>query len=186
MEAIRPIAQLLEAHDTNFGVALGSEPYDHAMAQGSRNMLICNAMMISRRHHPYWEAVFSALLGQIGKIKTADEPLSPVDTTGPVLLTQLYEKQPIVYSDVVVYPPNVFYPVRYALWPVVQHLHALPNTYFFLETTNINISQSTLQDRDSVRLMPYTDGTICEFTTCSPFVSTPPNQTTRTQVVWEA
>lgn len=41
------------------------------MAQGSRNMLVCNAMMASKRRHPYWEAVFAALLNQIPKIKAS-------------------------------------------------------------------------------------------------------------------
>ena len=39
-------------------------------------------------------------------------PLSPVDTTGPVLLTEIYEKHPMAYMDVALYPPNTFYPMR--------------------------------------------------------------------------
>jgi hypothetical protein len=45
MEAVRPIEPLLAMHDDNFGVALGTEPFDHAQNQDSRcakSSLSCN------------------------------------------------------------------------------------------------------------------------------------------------
>jgi hypothetical protein len=62
---VRPIEPLLAKHDAHFGVALASEPFDHAQNQGGRNMLVCNAMMVSQPKHPFWEAVFKALLEQV-------------------------------------------------------------------------------------------------------------------------
>ena len=78
-------------------------------------MLVCNAMMVSQPKHPFWEAVFRALLEQVPRIKAAragGEDLSPVDTTGPVLLTKIFEKHPDAFMDVMVYPSNVFYPYK--------------------------------------------------------------------------
>lgn len=54
-------------------------------------------MMVSQPKHPFWEAVFRALLEQVPRIKAAEaggEHQSPVDTTGPVLLTKIFEKHP--------------------------------------------------------------------------------------------
>jgi hypothetical protein len=76
-------------------------------------MLVCKAMMVSQPKHPFWEAVFRALLEQVPRLKAAragGEDLSPVDTTGPVLLTKIFEKHPDAFMDVMVYPSNVFYP----------------------------------------------------------------------------
>lgn len=78
-------------------------------------MLVCNAMMVSQPRHPFWEAVFRALLEQVPRLKAAraaGEDLSPVDTTGPVLLTKIFEKHPDAFMDVMVYPSNVFYPYK--------------------------------------------------------------------------
>ena len=78
-------------------------------------MLVCNAMMGSQPKHPFWEAVFRACLEQVPRIKAAragGDDLSPVDTTGPVLLTKIFEKHPDAFMDVMVYPSNVFYPYK--------------------------------------------------------------------------
>ena len=112
MESVRPIEPLLERHDRHWGVALASEPFDHAQNQDSRNLLVCNAMMISQPRHPFWEAVFKALLEKVPQLRHNTEDLSPVDTTGPVLLTRVFEKHPEAYMDVMVYPSNVFYPLK--------------------------------------------------------------------------
>jgi hypothetical protein len=54
-------------------VALGSEPFDHAQNQNQRNMLVCNAFMISTKGHPFWHAVFRALIEKAEWLKTCRE-----------------------------------------------------------------------------------------------------------------
>ena len=54
-------------------------------------------MMVSQPKHPFWEAMFRALLEQVPRIIAAQaggEHPSPVDTTGPVMLTKIFEKHP--------------------------------------------------------------------------------------------
>jgi hypothetical protein len=115
MECLRPWEPLLRRHDEGFQCALGAEPHQHAQKQGSRNMLICNAMMFSVAGHPFWEEVFNKLLDRVpelGMNAAGGEWVSPVDTTGPVMLSELYESQPVAYRDVAVYPSTAFYPLK--------------------------------------------------------------------------
>jgi hypothetical protein len=85
MECLRPWEPLLVRHDREFGCALGAEPHAHAVNQGGRNQLVCNAVMLSAPRHGLWERVFARLL-RSAQTPEALEGLSPVDTTGPVLL----------------------------------------------------------------------------------------------------
>lgn len=114
MECLRPWEPLLRRHDEGFQCVLGAEPHQHAQKQGSRNMLVCNAMMFSVAGHPFWEEVFNKLLDRVPELGNAvgGEWVSPVDTTGPVMLTELYESQPTAYRDVAVYPSTAFYPLK--------------------------------------------------------------------------
>jgi mannosyltransferase OCH1-like enzyme len=114
MECLRPWEPLLRRHDENFQCVLGAEPQQHAQKQGSRNMLVCNAMMFSVAGHPFWEEVFNKLLDRVPELGHASggDWVSPVDTTGPVMLSELYEAQPTAYRDVAVYPSTAFYPLK--------------------------------------------------------------------------
>ena len=114
MECLRPWEPLLRRHDEDFQAVLGSEPHQHAQKQGSRNLLICNAMMFSAAKHPFWEEVFNKLLDRVPELQmnNGGEWVSPVDTTGPVMLSELYESQPSAYRDVAVYPSTAFYPLK--------------------------------------------------------------------------
>eukprot|EP01048_Picozoa_sp_COSAG05_P037037 COSAG05_NODE_17032_length_333_cov_0.858974_1_plen_76_part_01 len=61
--------------------------------------------------HPFWLAVFSRLLKEADRLKRCRKnddcgDISPVDTTGPVMLTRVYEKNPEAFLDVMVYPSN--------------------------------------------------------------------------------
>ena len=137
MEAVRPIEPLLQKHDRRFGVALGTEPFDHAQAQNGRNMLVCNAILISTPKHPFWLAVFSQLLKEARRLKTCRQndncgDISPVDTTGPVMLTRVYETEPAAFLDVMLYPSNVFYPLKDGdskYKPIDPARHRYENTY---------------------------------------------------------
>lgn len=65
-------------------IILGSEPREHAKVYG-RDVLICNAFMISPPQHEWW-------LDLMDYIVTNYKPdISPVDTTGPLVMTQFYE-----------------------------------------------------------------------------------------------
>ena len=104
---------LPQRHDEDFQCVLGSEPHQHAQKQGSRNLLVCNAIMFSVARHPFWEEVFNKLLDRVPELGIdTGEWVSPVDTTGPVMLSEIYESQPMSYGDVAVYPSTAFYPLK--------------------------------------------------------------------------
>eukprot|EP01047_Picozoa_sp_COSAG01_P097042 COSAG01_NODE_27432_length_685_cov_18.373720_1_plen_91_part_00 len=70
---VRPIEPLLRRHDQRLGVVLGTEPFDHAQNQNQRNMLVCNAFMVSTARHPFWHAVFRALIEKAEWLKSCRE-----------------------------------------------------------------------------------------------------------------
>eukprot|EP01048_Picozoa_sp_COSAG05_P010572 COSAG05_NODE_939_length_6517_cov_2.480524_5_plen_601_part_00 len=112
MECIRPWEPLLARHDESFQCVLGAEPHAHAQKQQMRNILVCNAAMFSAPRHPFWEEVFNALLDKVAEIAADGGWLSPVDTTGPGMLSLLYDMKPQAFAGVMVYPSPAFYPLR--------------------------------------------------------------------------
>ena len=112
MECLRPWEPLLARHDETFQCVLGAEPHAHAQKQQQRNVLVCNAAMISAARHPFWEEVFNALLDKVPEIANGDGWLSPVDSTGPGMLSLLYDVRPRAFSEVAIYPSSAFYPLR--------------------------------------------------------------------------
>lgn len=80
-EALRPLEF---ANEERYSCVLGQEPYEHAHVLYDLRRLICNAIMISCRNHPFWLIVFQELIRRKG-IKT-------VRATGPKMLTAALEK----------------------------------------------------------------------------------------------
>ena len=115
MEALQPIGPLLERHAlSGTGVVLGAEPTEHARAQGGRNLLVCNAVIASVKGHPFWREVFAHIerkAKELAASKAKGSWVSPVDTTGPVMLTTLLENKPVAFDGVRVELSHVFYPV---------------------------------------------------------------------------
>ena len=111
MECLQSFEPLLRRHSQHFSCVFGAEPHRHANNQGQRNLLICNALMISRPRHPFWLAVMKELREQVDGLLDWGS-LTPVDTTGPVFLTRLYEEHPRLFDDAIVLPSHVFYPAE--------------------------------------------------------------------------
>ena len=111
MEALRAFDPLLVTHERSpWPVILGAEPSKHADGQGGRNLLICNALMISPARHPFWKTLLEHIEAAVGQQKAGDPYVSPVDLTGPMLYTHLLEHSPEAFNGVFVYPSNAFYP----------------------------------------------------------------------------
>lgn len=106
MECLRSFTPLLARGQ----VFLGAEPHEHARRQGRRNLLLCNALMGSPPGDSFWLAVLRSLEQEVSGLLSWAE-LTPVDTTGPVFLTRLFEEHPEVFADVRIYPSSAFYPL---------------------------------------------------------------------------
>ena len=111
MEALRPFEPLLATHERSpWPVVLGAEPSKHAEGQGGRNLLVCNALMVSPKGHPFWKTLLDHIEAAVGQQGEGDEYVSPVDLTGPMLYTNLLDHTPAAFDGVFVYPSNAFYP----------------------------------------------------------------------------
>lgn len=85
-EALRPLAQLLESSEmADVGVILGQEPYAHSRVLYDQPRMLCNAIMISCPHHPFWKAVIDELHARY------DAGIKTVRATGPRMLTDVVE-----------------------------------------------------------------------------------------------
>lgn len=84
---------------------IGCEPPEHAKVE-RRELLLCNAFMISPPGEKIWKDLMEYIVNEYEPYK------SPVVTTGPVIMTKLYEKNPSVYKNVVITKPCIFYPLN--------------------------------------------------------------------------
>jgi hypothetical protein len=85
-EALRPLGQLLESSEmADVGVILGQEPYAHSRVLYDQPRMLCNAIMISCPHHPFWKAVIDELHARY------DAGIKTVRATGPRMLTDVVE-----------------------------------------------------------------------------------------------
>ena len=101
-ECLRPFETLLAGKS----IALGLEPPPHAEPYTEKwgyDQLICNALIGSEPHHPFWEHVCRMLISEAIHV-------SPIEATGPVFLTHAYhtfaEKESL--STI---PHHLIYPV---------------------------------------------------------------------------
>jgi mannosyltransferase OCH1-like enzyme len=84
---------------------IGCEPLEHAEKIYSRKQVLCNAFMIS----PPGEKIWKDLMEYI--VNNYEKNINPVDSTGPMAMTKLYENNPSVYKNVEITDPCVFYPL---------------------------------------------------------------------------
>jgi|EP01046_Picozoa_sp_COSAG06_P032840 hypothetical protein len=86
-EALRPLSQLLESDEmADVGVILGQEPYAHSRVLYDQPRMLCNAIMITCPHHPFWKAVIDELHTRY------DAGIKTVRATGPRMLTDVVER----------------------------------------------------------------------------------------------
>ncbi|CAH6421245.1 DXD sugar-binding motif protein [uncultured virus] len=103
---LRPFDALVDQPQTR--AFFGAEPLVHARLHG-RKTVVCNAVMGSVRGHPLWPRLFERLVASRHKRR-------PLHCTGPIVLTQLYEQEPSLFDDVVIYEPETFYPLPSTSW----------------------------------------------------------------------
>ena len=61
-EALRPLTGLLDSEEmADVGVILGQEPWAHSQVLYDQPRMLCNAIMLSCPHHPFWKAVIDEL-----------------------------------------------------------------------------------------------------------------------------
>jgi len=86
-------------------IVLGREPLEHARKLYNREVVLCNAFIISPPRQQLW-------LDFLDYIVAHYEPYyKPVDNTGPMALTKFYEAYPSKFSNVVIADPCVFFPL---------------------------------------------------------------------------
>jgi hypothetical protein len=85
-------------------IVLGREPLEHARNLYKREIVICNAIMISPPKQKFWVDLINYIA------KNYEHNMGAVYTTGPMAMTKLYESNPELYKDVVITDPCVFYP----------------------------------------------------------------------------
>lgn len=108
-ECLRPLDELLAGHS----LVLGTEPLEHADVELARvsalGKLIGNAFLASVPRHPFWTHLFAAMLVSI-------EQASPLDATGPRLLTRAVHDF-AAPETLTILPPETLYPSsKYASW----------------------------------------------------------------------
>lgn len=86
-------------------IVLGREPLEHARKLYNREVVLCNAFIISPPKQQLW-------LDYMDYIIAHYEPYyKPVDNTGPIALTKFYEAHPEKFNHVIITDPCVFFPM---------------------------------------------------------------------------
>jgi len=90
-------------------IVLGCEPSEHATKIYGRDKVLCNALMISPPSQMYWKKLMDYI------IDNYEHNYNPVDTTGPMAMTKLYEEsiknKDSLHADIIITDPCVFYPM---------------------------------------------------------------------------
>lgn len=86
-------------------IVLGTEPTEHAREIYFRRKVICNAFMIS----PPGKEMWLKLMGYI--VDNYEPYYKPVENTGPMAMTNFYEKHPELFEEIMITPPCTFFPL---------------------------------------------------------------------------
>lgn len=86
-------------------IVLGREPLEHAREMYQREVVICNAFMISPPGIPFWKHLMEFI------IENYEPYYKPVENTGPMAFTKFLEAHPEAFSDVIITDPCVFFPM---------------------------------------------------------------------------
>lgn len=87
-ECIEPIDSLLN----NSTCCMGLEPSEHAV-DNKKNIILGNALMASVPRHPYFDTIIKTIK-QGEKRRFPNKALQVMETTGPFMLTRMYENYP--------------------------------------------------------------------------------------------
>lgn len=84
-------------------VVLGREPLEHSRTLYGREIVLCNAFMISPPKEEFWMGLMEYIS------KNYDPNSDPVTNTGPIAMTLYLEKNPEVAKDIIITDPCVFF-----------------------------------------------------------------------------
>ena len=121
-EALKPLQGALAGHSC----IVGQEPYEHAHVLYDLRRLICNAVMVSCRHHPFWLAVFQELIVR--------KEIITVRATGPKMLSAALEQYESLQAAV---ENNQHSSKGMPVLPKV-HIPRPSQFYPFFDETNVN------------------------------------------------
>jgi hypothetical protein len=86
-------------------IVLGREPLEHAHEIYKREVVLCNAFMISPPKKQFWIDFMDYIMDHY------EHNSAPVYTTGPMAMTKFYEDHPERFNDVIITDPCIFFPM---------------------------------------------------------------------------
>ena len=86
-------------------IIFSSEPIEHAKKIYSRRVVLCNAFMMSPPQHEFWPKLIKYI------VDNYEHNLSPVYTTGPMIITRYYENHLIDFKNITISSPCDFFPI---------------------------------------------------------------------------
>ena len=86
-------------------IVLGREPIEHAREIYNREVVLCNAFMISPPRQQIWIDLMDFI------IENYEPYYKPVYNTGPMAMTLFLEAHPEKFKDVIITDPCVFFPL---------------------------------------------------------------------------
>jgi mannosyltransferase OCH1-like enzyme len=110
-------------------IVLGREPLEHAHSIYNREVVLCNAFMISPPKEQFWIDLMDYI------VENYEPYYKAVDNTGPMAMTKFYEKHPEKFANVSIQDPCVFFPLT-GKGKVTQGCDMEKDTYVVHEWTN--------------------------------------------------
>jgi len=89
----------------DMNIVLGREPLEHAREIYGREVVLCNAFMISPAGHTLWIDLMDFI------VENYEPYYKPVYNTGPMAMTLFLESHPDKFGSVVITDPCVFFPL---------------------------------------------------------------------------
>lgn len=91
------------SYRSKYKIIIGQEPLEHARNIYGRDMVLCNAIMMSVPGHPFWLNLMNFIASNYNRNG------SPVHNTGPMAMTLMYERNRDHFDDVKIMPACTFY-----------------------------------------------------------------------------
>jgi len=86
-------------------IVLGREPLEHARKIYGREIVICNAFILSPPKLEFWSLLLEWIVDHY------EHNYDAVYNTGPMAITLFFEAHPEAFEDVIITDPCVFYPL---------------------------------------------------------------------------
>jgi len=87
-------------------IVLGKEPVEHAQKIYNKKEILCNALMISPPNEELWLKFMDFI------IENYEHNFDAVYNTGPLAMTDFFEKNPEYKKKVIITDPCIFYPLK--------------------------------------------------------------------------